>query len=135
VWPKRFGAAISAPPGAPSLDADERIAVTVGDLPEREGDPAQYWVEFRIPTGFDRNVSVADPHWAGAPVLLLRRVEVDPPLSPGQSRRCGGHLHSYLISAVPALVGSRTAVFGGYRFQVSSTSAGQRRATLRLVPA
>jgi hypothetical protein len=121
--------------GAPSLDTDERIAVTVGDLPKRKGDPAQYWVEFRTPTGFDRNVSVAAPQWAGAPVMLLHRVEVDPPLSPGQSRRCGGQLHSYLIGGVPGVVGSRTASFGGYRFQVASTSADHRRATIRLVPA
>jgi hypothetical protein len=103
------GAAITtifANQGAPPPGSDRRIALAVGDVPKTTGDPAQYWIEYRHPSGFDRKITepvvthVPDMPQEG--VVVLHEVSF-------LAARCTG-LHSYVRKGVGAVAGNRLEV-------------------------
>ncbi len=48
---------LTANQGAPPEQYTEKVALTIGALPVRPGDPTQLWLEYRHPSGFDRRIN------------------------------------------------------------------------------
>lgn len=123
--PENTGAAIvtiSANQGAPPPGAPQRIALALGDTPKAVGDPSQYWIEYRHPSRFDRQinmpVSTATPDLPGDGVVILHEVSY-------LVQRCSS-LHSYVRGWTGAQIGNRLPVpaFGINVYVVGVNAAG-----------
>jgi hypothetical protein len=75
--------------GAPPVRSPKKIALTIGGIPQTTEDPPQYWIEYRLPYGFDlgicRPVSTTVNDLPPEGVLVLHKVSFE------------GTLHSYVI--------------------------------------
>jgi hypothetical protein len=91
--------------GAPP-EPGRRIALALGDLPGRVGDPAQYWIEYRHTSRFDQQINA--PVVSGVPDLPSEGVVVLHEVS-FITQRCSG-LHSYVRGWVGALGGQRLSI-------------------------
>lgn len=118
---------LSCNAGAPPAGDGRRIAIAVGDIPQRAGDRAQAWVEYRRPEGFDRGI--ASP----------RRAAPDLPASGGivvhsvgfGSTRCPAALRATVTSWHPAVVGQSVPLPGyNQTLQVTSVDDGRREVSL-----
>jgi hypothetical protein len=92
---------LSANRGAPSEPA-HRVALALGTVPSRVGDPAQYWIEYRHTSHFDQQINA--PVVSGVPDMPKEGVVVLHEVS-FISQRCNG-LHSYVRAWVGAQGGN-----------------------------
>lgn len=117
---------LDANQGAPRFGSTSRVALTSGPIPQRVGDPAQYWVEYRHPSGDDRGINrasaSANPDLPTEGVLMVHKVEM-------LSARCTD-LHAYLRNTVGAKQGNTLRVNAALSFRVSEVDAVQRRVWL-----
>jgi len=120
---------LDANQGAPRHGSTQRIALTLGDLPQQPGDPSQYWIEYRHPSGFDRNIDRsapdASPDYPPEGVLVLHEVEF-------LAARCVD-LHGYLRATVAAAVGMTLPVKAGLSLRVDQVDATRQRVELSVV--
>jgi hypothetical protein len=91
--------------GAP-LQSGRRVALALGNVPQKVGDPAQYWIEYRHTSRFDQkiNADVASGEVDLPPegVVVLHQVDY-------LAQRCTG-LHSYVRGWVGAQNGQSLPV-------------------------
>ena len=106
--PENTGAALitlSANQGAPTVQG-RRIALAIGDVPQRVGDRAQYWVEYRHTSRFDKEINVQVA--TGVPDLPIEGVVVLHEVSFITSR-CSG-LHSFVRGWVGAQINNQLPI-------------------------
>jgi hypothetical protein len=120
---------LDANQGAPSFGSTTRVALTVGGLPRRVGDPSQYWIEYRHPSGADRAIDRAapgaTPDFPSGGLVMVHEVQL-------LSGRCVD-LHSYLRGTVAATRGSTLQVNAGLSLRVTGVNAARRRVQLTVV--
>jgi hypothetical protein len=122
---------ISANQGAPPPGSPQKIALALGDLPSGTSDPAQYWIEYRHPSRFDRRINI--PSKAAAPdlpvegVVVLHEVSYIPGGRPD--------LHSYVRDWVGARSNKRLNVPAlGVAVRVVQVNVAQRGVILTIDP-
>ena len=99
-FPGSWLSSISVNQGAPPLGSQQKIALALGDHPSGiADDPAQYWIEYRHPSRFDRHINIFTSGKQPSPdgVVVLHEVSYE------VTRRCRRvHLHSYVRDWVGA---------------------------------
>ncbi|MBV9268763.1 MAG: hypothetical protein JO061_21520 [Acidobacteriaceae bacterium] len=120
--------------GAPEFGSTNNVALTLGSTPRTPGDAAQFWVEYRQPSGSDIAINRPNPHanpdLPDGGVLIVRKVQI---FNQTVFPRCGGALHSFLQAYVGAAPGNVLSVTDGYSLRVVTVDLASSRIEVAIV--